>query len=106
MVIVLTRWTTARGRPTQHALSRLLASQRRSEASAHRAGTIDPSIAQENGRINIASACAPSSAYRKGDDWTTQIWMNGSDQEGLDAYWEAAYTNVQAIYELGILSGK
>ena len=32
--------------------------------------------------------------------------MNRSDQEGLDAYWEAAYANVQAIYELGILSGK
>jgi hypothetical protein len=43
-------------------------------------------------------------AYRKGDDWTTQIWMNRSDREGLDAYWEAAYANVRAIYELGILS--
>ena len=43
-------------------------------------------------------------AYRMGDDWTTKIWMNRNGQEGLDAYWEAAYANVQAIHEIGLLS--
>jgi hydroxylamine dehydrogenase len=45
-------------------------------------------------------------AYRNGDDWTTQIWMNRGDEAGLDAYWEAAYANVQTIYELGLLSAE
>ena len=45
-------------------------------------------------------------AYRLGDDWTTKLWMNRNGQEGLDAYWEAAYGNVQAIYEVGLLSGE
>jgi hypothetical protein len=43
-------------------------------------------------------------AYRMGDDWTTKVWMNRNGQEGLDAYWQAAYANVQAIYEVGLLS--
>ena len=43
-------------------------------------------------------------AYRMGDDWTTKIWMNRNGQEGLDAYWEAAYANVQAAFEAGLLS--
>ena len=43
-------------------------------------------------------------AYRLGEDWTTKIWMNRDGQEGLDAYWAAAYENVQAAYEAGLLS--
>ena len=43
-------------------------------------------------------------AYRMGDDWTTKVWMNRNGQEGLDAYWQAAYDNVQTIYEAGLLS--
>ena len=44
-------------------------------------------------------------AYRMGDDWTTKIWMNRDGQEGLDAYWQAAYENVEAAYKAGLLSG-
>ena len=43
-------------------------------------------------------------AYRQGDDWTTKIWMNRNGQQGLDAYWEAAYANVQTAYQAGLLS--
>ena len=43
-------------------------------------------------------------AYRLGDDWTTKIWMNRNGQEGLDAYWEAAYANARTVYEAGLLS--
>ena len=43
-------------------------------------------------------------AYRQGDDWTTKIWMNRNGQENLDAYWEAAYANVQTAYQAGLLS--
>jgi hypothetical protein len=43
-------------------------------------------------------------AYRLGEDWTTKIWMNRQGQEGLDAYWQAAYANVAAAYEAGLLS--
>ena len=37
-------------------------------------------------------------------EWTTKIWMNRSGQEGLNAYWEAAYANVRTAYEAGLLS--
>ena len=43
-------------------------------------------------------------AFRLGDDRTTNIWMNRNGQEGLDAYWEAAFSNVEALYEAGLLS--
>jgi hydroxylamine dehydrogenase len=46
-------------------------------------------------------------AYRLGQEageWTTEIWMNRDGQEGLDAYWEAAYANVRVAYEAGLLS--
>jgi hypothetical protein len=43
-------------------------------------------------------------AYRLGEDRTTKIWMNRDGREGLDAYWEAAYTNTEAVYEAGLLS--
>ncbi len=45
-------------------------------------------------------------AYRMSDEWTTKILMNRNGQEGLDAYWEAAYANVQAAYEANLLSDK
>jgi hypothetical protein len=48
-------------------------------------------------------------AYRLGQEegeWTTKIWMNRSGREGLDAYWEAAYANVRAAYEAGLLSNQ
>ncbi len=48
-------------------------------------------------------------AYRLGQEegeWTTKIWMNRDGQEGLDAYWEAAYANVEAAYEAGLLSSE
>jgi len=43
-------------------------------------------------------------AYRKSDEWTTKIWMNRGDQDDLDAYWEAAYSNVEAAYNANLLS--
>ena len=46
-------------------------------------------------------------AYRMGQEegeWTTNIWMNRDGQEGLDGYWEASFGNVQAVYQLGLLS--
>ncbi len=43
-------------------------------------------------------------AYRMGDDWTTGLWMNRNGREGLDAYWDAARANVQALHEAGLLT--
>ncbi len=42
--------------------------------------------------------------FRSGEDWTTKVWMNREGQEGLDAYWAAAYANVEAAYAAGLLS--
>ena len=43
-------------------------------------------------------------AYRMSEEWTTKIWMNPNGQEGLDEYWESARPNVEAAYEVGLLS--
>jgi hypothetical protein len=33
------------------------------------------------------------------DKHTTKIWRNRNGQEELDAYWEAVYANVEALYQ-------
>ena len=43
-------------------------------------------------------------AFRMSDEWTTKLWMNRDGQEGLNAYWAAAYANARALYDAGLLS--
>jgi hydroxylamine dehydrogenase len=44
-------------------------------------------------------------AFRKGDDYTTNILMN-REANSLDEYWERAFSNVEAVYNAGLLSDK
>ncbi len=45
-------------------------------------------------------------AFRKGDDYTSNVLMNRGDDAWLDEYWDRAFANVEAVYDAGLLSDK